>query len=100
MIPLSYYLILSAMLFGVGIYGVLSKRNAVVVLMSIEIMLNAVNLNFVAFAHYNGDIAGQVYALFLIAIGAAEVAVGIAIFLLLYKRFDTIQVQRIKLLRW
>ncbi len=100
MIPLSYYLILSAMLFGVGIYGVLSKRNAVVVLMSIEIMLNAVNLNFVAFAHYNGDIAGQVYALFLIAIGAAEVAVGIAIFLLLYKRFDTIQVQNIKLLRW
>jgi NADH-quinone oxidoreductase subunit K len=100
MIPLSYYLILSAMLFGVGIYGVLSKRNAVVVLMSIEIMLNAVNLNFVAFAHYNGDIAGQVYALFLIAIGAAEVAVGIAIFLLLYKRFDTIQVQKIKLLRW
>ncbi|MCK4265671.1 MAG: NADH-quinone oxidoreductase subunit NuoK [Thermoplasmata archaeon] len=98
--PLSYYLILSAMLFGVGIYGVLSKRNAVVVLMSIEIMLNAVNLNFVAFAHYNGDIAGQVYALFLIAIGAAEVAVGIAIFLLLYKRFDTIQVQKIKLLRW
>ena len=100
MIPLSYYLILSAMLFGVGIYGVLSKRNAVVVLMSIEIMLNAVNLNFVAFAHYNGDIAGQVYALFLIAIGAAEVAVGIAIFLLLYKRFDTIEVQKIKLLRW
>jgi NADH-quinone oxidoreductase subunit K len=100
MIPLSYYLILSAMLFCIGVYGVLMKRSAIFVLMSIEIMLNAVNINFVAFASYSGDISGQVFALFSIAVAAAEVAVGLAIFLLLYKRFDTIDLRKMRLLRW
>jgi NADH:ubiquinone oxidoreductase subunit K len=100
MIPLSYYLIFAALLFGIGVYGVLSKRSAIIVLMSVEIMLNAVNVNFVAFARYLGDVSGQVFALFLIAIGAAEVAVGLAIFLVLYKRYDTVELHKIKLLRW
>ena len=73
MIPLNYYLVLSAMLFCIGIYGVLTKKNAIYVLMSIEIMLNSVNINFVAFSTYNGDMSGQVFALFSIALAAAEV---------------------------
>jgi NADH-quinone oxidoreductase subunit K len=100
MIPLSYYLIFSALLFGIGVYGVLSRKSAIIVLMSVEIMLNAVSVNFVAFARYLGDVSGQVFALFLIAIGAAEVAVGLAIFLVLYKRYDTVELGKIRILRW
>ena len=100
MIPLTYYLVLSAMLFCIGIYGVLTKKNAIYVLMSIEIMLNAVNINFVAFSAYSGDVSGQVFALFSIGLAAAEVAIGLAIFLLLYKRYGTVQLQKIRLLRW
>ena len=100
MIPLTHYLILSAMLFCIGMYGVLTKKNAIYVLMSIEIMLNAVNINFVAFSAYSGDVSGQIFALFSIALAAAEVAIGLAIFLLLYKRSDTVELQKIRLLRW
>ncbi|MCK4756889.1 MAG: NADH-quinone oxidoreductase subunit NuoK [Thermoplasmata archaeon] len=100
MIPLTYYLVLSAMLFCIGIYGVLTKKNAIYVLMSIEIMLNAVNINFVAFSAYSGDVSGQVFALFSIGLAAAEVAIGLAIFLLLYKRYGTVELQKIRLLRW
>ncbi len=100
MIPLNYYLVLSAMLFCIGIYGVLTKKNAIYVLMSIEIMLNSVNINFVAFSAYSGDVTGQVFALFSIALAAAEVAIGLAIFLLLYKRYGTVELNNIKLLRW
>ncbi len=100
MIPLTHYLILSAILFCIGIYGVLTKKNAIYVLMSIEIMLNAVNINFVAFSAYSGDVSGQVFALFSIALAAAEVAIGLAIFLLLYKRYGTVELQKIRLLRW
>ena len=100
MIPLTHYLILSAMLFCIGIYGVLTKKNAIYVLMSIEIMLNAVNINFVAFSAYSGDVSGQIFALFSIALAAAEVAIGLAIFLLLYKRYGTVELRNIKLLRW
>lgn len=100
MIPLSYYLTLSAILFSIGIYGVLTKRNAIIVLMSIEIMLNATNINFVAFSSYSANLSGWVFALFSIAIAAAEVAVGLAIFLSLYKTRGTIDVKEIKLLRW
>ena len=100
MIPLTHYLILSAMLFCIGIYGVLTKKNAIYVLMSIELMLNAVNINFVAFSAYSGDVSGQIFALFSIALAAAEVAIGLAIFLLLYKRYGTVELQKIRLLRW
>ena len=79
------FLLLAAVLFCIGVYGVLARRNAVLVLMSIELILNAVNLNLVAFALMNGTVDGQVFALFVIAIAAAEVGVGLAMVLLIYR---------------
>ena len=100
MIPIEYYLVLSGTLFVIGAIGVLSKRNAIVVLMSIELMLNAANINFVAFSAYYGNLNGAVFALISIAIAAAEVAIGLAIILNLYKTRDTISLDEINLLRW
>jgi len=82
---LNNFLILSAFLFCTGIYGVLARKNAVLVLMSIELMLNAVNINLVAFSAFNKNVSGQVFALFVITIAAAEVGVGLAIVLLIYR---------------
>ena len=82
---LNQFLFLSAVLFCTGVYGVLARRNAVLVLASIELMLNAVNLNLVAFGAYRGNISGQIFALFVITIAAAEVGVGLAIVLLIYR---------------
>jgi NAD(P)H-quinone oxidoreductase subunit 4L len=82
---LNQFLFLSALLFCIGVYGVIVRKNAVLVLMSIELMINAVNLNLVAFALYNDNVIGQVFALFAIAIAAAEVGVGLAIVLLIYR---------------
>ncbi|MCU1346660.1 MAG: nuoK [Acidimicrobiia bacterium] len=79
------FLLLGAVLFCIGVYGVLARRNAVLVLMSIELILNAVNLNFIAFALRNNNIDGQVFALYVIAVAAAEVGVGLAIVLLVYR---------------
>jgi NAD(P)H-quinone oxidoreductase subunit 4L len=84
-VPLNYFLILSAFLFCTGAYGVLARRNSVLVLMSVELMLNAVNLNLVAFSADVHKAAGQVFALFVITIAAAEVGVGLAIVLLIYR---------------
>jgi NADH-quinone oxidoreductase subunit K len=106
MIPLEYWLVFSSLLFAIGAYGVLSRKNAIVVLMSIEIMLNAANINLVAFSSYHTalhgfpDASGQVFALFSIAIAAAEVAVGLAIILSVYRRYQTIDVDKINILRW
>jgi NADH:ubiquinone oxidoreductase subunit K len=100
MIPMEYFLALSAILFVIGAFGVLTKRNAIIVLMSIEIMLNAANINFVAFSSYFNDVAGQVFALFSIAVAAAEVAVGLAILLNLNRVRGTINLDEIYLLRW
>jgi NADH:ubiquinone oxidoreductase subunit K len=100
MIPIEYYLGLAAILFVIGAIGVLVKRNSIIVLMCIEIMLNAANINFVAFSSYSGNASGQVFALFSIAIAAAEVAVGLAIVMNLYKSRDTINADEINLLRW
>jgi NADH:ubiquinone oxidoreductase subunit K len=100
MIPQEYFLVLAAILFVIGAFGVLTRKNAIVVLMSIELMLNAANINFVTFAAYNSDVNGQVFALFSIAIAAAEVAVGLAILLNLQKQSDTINLADLKLLRW
>jgi NADH:ubiquinone oxidoreductase subunit K len=96
---LNQFLILSAFLFGTGIYGVLARRNGVLVLMSIELMLNAVNINLIAFSAFNREISGQVFALFVIAIAAAEVGVGLAIILLIYRNLrspDLDQVDQLK----
>ena|SRR5688572_33210311 len=82
---LNYFLILSAFLFCVGVYGVLARRNGVLVLMSVELMLNAVNINLVAFSALRGGVEGQIFALFVITIAAAEVGVGLAIVLLIYR---------------
>ncbi|MDD1768135.1 MAG: NADH-quinone oxidoreductase subunit NuoK [Methanomassiliicoccales archaeon] len=100
MIPIEYFLALSAILFSLGAYGALTRRNTIVVLMSIEIMLNAANINFVAFSSFFNDVRGQVFALFSIAIAAAEVAVGLAILLNLLKTRETIDLEDIHILRW
>jgi len=100
MIPMEYFIGLSAILFLIGAFGVLTKRNAIIVLMSIEIMLNAANINFVTFASYYDDVAGQIFALFSIAIAAAEVAVGLAILLNLNRTRGTIDLEKLNLLRW
>ena len=100
MIRLPLVLFFSAILFSVGVYGVLARRNAVLVLMSIELMLNAVNLNLVAFAQQLGDLSGQVFALFVIAVAAAEVGIGLAIVILIYRNRETINVDEVNLLKW
>ena len=100
MIPQEYFLALASILFVIGAYGVLTRKNAIIVLMCIELMLNAANINFVTFSAFRNDTAGQVFALFSIAIAAAEVAVGLAILLNLQKTQDTINLEDIKLLRW
>jgi NADH:ubiquinone oxidoreductase subunit K len=100
MIPQEYFLALASILFVIGAYGVLTRKNAIIVLMCIELMLNAANINFVTFAAFRNDATGQVFALFSIAIAAAEVAVGLAILLNLQKTQDTINLEDIKLLRW
>ena len=87
---LNNFLILAAVLFCIGVYGVLARRNGVMMLMSIELILNAVNINLVAFGAFHDNIAGEVFALFVIAIAAAEVGVGLAIVLLLFRNEKTI----------
>jgi NADH-quinone oxidoreductase subunit K len=102
MIPLSYYLILSVILFGIGMFGALTRRNAVGVLMALELMFNAVNLNFVVFSRYLPQplLQGQIFAIFVITVAAAEAAVGLAIVLGLYRNFQTINVDEINLMKW
>ena len=100
MIRLPFILMFSAALFGIGVYGVLARRNAVLVLMSIELMLNAVNVNLVAFSAFREAIAGQVFALFVITVAAAEVGIGLAIVILIFRNRETINVDEINLLKW
>jgi NADH:ubiquinone oxidoreductase subunit K len=113
MIRLPLVLFFSAALFAIGVYGVLARRNAVLVLMSIELMLNAVNVNLVAFSHLwqerlpSGEVvlgaqalAGQVFALFVITVAAAEVGIGLAIVILIFRNRETINVDEVNLLRW
>ena len=96
---LNQFLILSAVLFCIGVYGVLARRNGVLVLMSIELILNAVAVNLVAFGAFTDNIAGQVFTLFVIAIAAAEVGVGLAIVLLIYRNRHSIDLTEADLLR-
>jgi NADH-quinone oxidoreductase subunit K len=100
MVPLEWYLFLAAGVFCVGLFGVLTRNDALYFLMSVELMMNAANINFVAFALYYGDLTGQVFALFVIALAAAEVAIGIGIILVLYRNFGDIDVTVPTEMRW
>jgi NADH-quinone oxidoreductase subunit K len=100
MVTLGHYLGLSAVLFAIGVTGVLVRRNALVVFMSIELMLNAANLAFVAFARHRADVGGLVFVFFVLAVAAAEVAVGLAIIIAIYRNRGTVNVDEINLMRW
>jgi NAD(P)H-quinone oxidoreductase subunit 4L len=102
LVGLEHYLILSAILFGIGLYGMLVKKNAIVILMCLEIMLNAVNIALVAFSRYITPalLTGQVFAIFVIVVAAAETAVGLAIIISIYRRHDTIDSDKINLMKW
>lgn len=102
MIPLWMYLVVAALLFCIGIYGVLARRNAVAILMSVELMLNAVNINLVAFWRYLApqDMSGQAFAAFVLVVAAAEAAVGLAILLFVYRTKRSVIVEDVNLLRW
>lgn len=102
MVPLYWWLIVAAALFCIGLYGVLSRKNAIGVLMGIELMLNAVNINLVAFWRYVTPqaLTGQVFAIFVITVAAAEAAVGLAIIIAAYRRRDTVIVEEMDIMRW
>ena len=100
MIPAQNYLLLSAAVFCIGLFGILTRRNALVFLMSVELMLNAANINLVAFSLQHGNLTGQVFALFGMALAAAEVAIGIGIILVLYRNFTDVDVTKATTMRW
>ena len=102
MIPLSWYLIFSAALFCIGVYGVLARKNAIAILLSIELMLNAVNVNLVAFwrYRYTETLNGQAFAVMVFAVAAAEVAVGLALIISIYRRRNTVVADDIDMMKW
>jgi NADH-quinone oxidoreductase subunit K len=102
MIPLSWYLILAAVLFSVGLFGVLARRNAIAILLGVELMLNAVNINLVAFWRYldPAKMGGQVFAIIVFAVAAAEVAVGLALVISVYRRRSTVVADDVDLMKW
>jgi NADH-quinone oxidoreductase subunit K len=100
MIPVSWYLLLSAVLFLIGVLGFFVKRNIIALLLSVEIMLNAVNLTFVAFSSKSGQISGQVFVFFVLVVAAAEAAVGLALVIAMYRNRETLNVDRSNLLKW
>jgi len=100
MVPANYYLVLSAAVFSIGVFGIMTRRNALMFLMSVELLLNAANLNFVTFSLQYGNTTGQVFSLFVVALAAAEVAVGIGIVLVLYRNFGDIDVDKAMTMRW
>jgi len=99
-VDVTYYLVLSAGLFCIGLAGILTRQNALLFLMSVELMLNAANINFVAFSHQWGNLTGQTFSLFTMALAAAEVAVGIGIILVLYRNFEDVDVTDATSMRW
>lgn len=100
MIPTHYFLILGAILFAIGVCGVLTRRNGIVIFMSIELMVNAVNLTFLAYARQLQSLHGMIFVFFIMAVAAAEAAVGLAIFIALYRHRETIDVDEANLMRW
>jgi NADH-quinone oxidoreductase subunit K len=99
-IPLEYYLIISAVIFIIGAIGVITRRNAIIIFMSIELMLNSVNVTLVAFSAFLGDTAGQIFVFFVMSVAAAEAAVGLAIVLALFRAKKTVYVDEVNLLKW
>jgi len=100
MITQTHFLVLSAALFMLGIIGVMTRRNVIIILMSMELMLNAVNINLIAFSRQLGDVTGQVFAVFVICVAAAEAAVGLGIILAFYRNKETINIDEMNLMRW
>jgi NADH-quinone oxidoreductase subunit K len=100
MVDVQHYLVVSAALFSLGVIGVMFRRNLIVILMSLELMLNAVNLSFVAFSRYLGSIEGQIFVLFVMVVAAAEVAVGLAIAVAIFRQKGTINVNEINIMKW
>ena len=99
-IGLNHYLILSALIFALGVIGVLVRKNAIIIFMSIELMLNAVNLAFVAISHFTGNIDGQVFVFFIMTVAAAEVAVGLAIIITIFRNRQSVNIDDISILKW
>ena len=99
-VPLNHYIIFSAILFSIGVIGVLIRRNAIVIFMSIELMLNSVNLLLTAFSVYRGDASGQVFVFFVMALAAAEVAVGLAIIVMIYRNTSSTDINVLNRLKW
>ncbi len=100
MIGLSQYILLSGVLFSIGIMGVVTSRNVLKILLSLELLLAASNLSFVAFSRFNGDYTGELVVFFVILVAAAEVAIGLAIVVLMFRHFSTIQADELKDLKW
>lgn len=100
MIPLNHYLLLSAFLFSCGVLGVVVRRNAIIVFMCIELMLNAVNLSLIAFSSYLGDPTGQMLVFFVMVVAAAEAAVGLAIIISLFRNKQTVNIDELNILKW
>ncbi len=98
-VPLSWYLTLSAVLFSIGVTGVLFRSNLIVILMSVELMLNAVNLTLIAFSQYMGDVSGQILVFFVMAVAAAEAAIGLAIVIAIFRNKLTVDINNINLFR-
>jgi NADH-quinone oxidoreductase subunit K len=99
-VPLNHYILLSTIIFSIGVTGVLIRRNAIVIFMSVELMLNAVNLLLTAFSVYRGDASGQVFVFFIMALAAAEVAVGLAIIVMIYRNTNSIDINVLNRLKW
>jgi NADH-quinone oxidoreductase subunit K len=99
-IPIEYYLVLSAFMFTVGIVGVLTRRNAIVVFMCIELMLNSANLTLITYSSYLGDVAGQLFVFFVMSVAAAEAAVGLAIIIAIFRNKLTVNIDEINILKW
>jgi NADH-quinone oxidoreductase subunit K len=100
MVSLQSYLILSAVMFIIGVFGVVARRNAIIVFMSIELMLNSVNLSLVTFSAVLGDVTGQIFVFFVMTVAAAEAAVGLAIVIALFRRKQTLNLDEINILKW
>lgn len=99
-VPLNHYILLCSIIFSIGVIGVLIRRNAIVIFMSVELMLNAVNLLLAAFSLYHGDGSGQVFVFFIMALAAAEVAVGLAIIVMIYRNTNSIDINVLNRLKW
>lgn len=99
MVPLSWYMLLSMVIFAIGVFGFLARKNIIIIFMSIELMLNAVNINLIALSHYLQDIRGQILAFFVIAVAAAEAAIGLAIVIALFRNKATAHVDEVKEMR-